>query len=74
MLIYPDSIKFKLATRKYIFKLNKYKNTVYYSRRVYFDTSGSRAVVQLTSRYRNKFFTFLRKNLHFNLSVGRVSF
>jgi len=74
MLMYPDSIKFKLAARKHIFKLNKYKNSVYYSRRVYFDISGSRAVVQLTSRYRNKFFTFLRKNLHFNLSVGRVSF
>lgn len=74
LLMYPDSIKFKLAARKYIFRLTKFKNTVYYSKKINFDVSGSRAVVQLTSRYRNKFFTFLRKNLHFNLSVGRVSF
>lgn len=74
LLFYPDSIRFKLAVRKYKFRLNKYRNRLYYSKKVKFDISGSRAVVQLTSRYRNKFFTFLRKSLHFNLSVGRVFF
>jgi hypothetical protein len=74
LLLYPDSIRFKLAVRKYRFRLNKYKNRLYYSKKVKFDISGTRAVVQLTSRYRNKFFTFLRKSLHFNLSVGRVFF
>lgn len=74
IFLYPDSIRFKLAVRKYKFRLNKYKNSLYYAKRVKFDVSGARAVVQLTSRYRNKFFTFLRKSLHFNLSVGRVFF
>lgn len=74
ILLYPDSIRFKLAVRKYNFRINKNKNNLYYAKRVRFDISGARAVVQLTSRYRNKFFTFLRKSLHFNLSVGRVFF
>jgi len=74
LLLYPDSIQFKLAARKYRYKLNKYKNRLYYSKKVRFEILGVRSIVQLTSRYRNKFFTFLRKSLHFNLSVGRVPF
>jgi hypothetical protein len=74
LLLYPDSIQFKLAARKYRYKLNKYKNRLYYSKKVKFEILGVRSIVQLTSRYRNKFFTFLRKSLHFNLSVGRVPF
>jgi len=74
LMIYPDSVYFKLAARKYRFRLNKYRNRLYYSKKVNFEILGLRAILQLTSRYRNKFFTFLRKTLHFNLSVGRVFF
>lgn len=74
LLAFPNSIRFKLAARKYSLRLNKYENFFYYAKRVRFDISGVRSVLQLTSRYRNKFFTFLRKSIHFNLSVGRVPF
>lgn len=74
VLKYLDNVEHKLAVRKFKYKLGKRRNFIYYSRRLQYEIKSIRSTVQLTSRYRNKFFTFLKKKLQFNLSVGRVFF
>lgn len=64
----------KLRITQYKSKLQRVHNYLYYSNRLRMDDKFKRSVVQLTPKYRNKFFTFFKKNLHFNLSVGRVFF
>lgn len=64
----------RMAISQYKTRFKKMRNYLYYSIKSRLDNKFKRSIVQLTPRYRNKFFTFFKKKLQFNLSVGRVFF
>jgi len=74
LMSFPETIYSKLLVRKFEYRSSTKRNYIYYAKRLYLELKSARSIIQLTARYRNKFFTFLKKKLHFSLSVGRVYF